>query len=78
MAVGPHEDKPVVFDDTCYFLACRNEEEARLIAALLNSDPATEFFSAFIFWDAKRPITAKILKKLNILALAKAVLEDET
>ncbi len=78
VAVGPHEEKPVVFDDTCYFLACRNEEEARLIAALLNSDPATEFFSAFIFWDAKRPITAKILKKLNILALAKAVLEGET
>lgn len=78
VAVGPHEGKPVVLDDTCYFLACRNEEEARLIATLFNSEPATEFFSAFIFWDAKRPITAKILKKLDILALAQAVFEGET
>jgi hypothetical protein len=77
VVVGPYQGKPVVFDDTCYFLACQNEEEAELIADLLNSEPANEFFSAFIFWDAKRPITAKILKKLNIMALARAFLTRE-
>jgi len=75
--VGLYEDRPVVLDDTCYFLACQSEEEAKLIAALLNSEPANEFFSSFIFWDAKRPITAKILKKLSIMALAKAFLTRE-
>ena len=69
--IGPHDGKPVVLDDTCYFLACPGEEEARLIATLLNSQPAVEFFSSFVFWDAKRPVTAKILNKINIIALAK-------
>ncbi|NCQ56163.1 SAM-dependent DNA methyltransferase [Candidatus Parcubacteria bacterium] len=77
VVIGPHEGKPVVLDDTCYFLACQSEEEAELIARLLNSEPANEFFSSFIFWDAKRPITAKILKKLNIMALAKVFLARE-
>src|SRR5208337_4002896 len=55
--VSPFEGKPVILDDTSYFLSCRTEEEATYIASLLNSDIAREFFSAFIFWDSKRPIT---------------------
>ena len=69
--IAPYEGKPVVLDDTCYFLPCQNEEEAKLITSLLNSKTAIGFYSSFIFWDAKRPITAKILNKLNIMALAK-------
>lgn len=71
VVIGPQDGKPVVLDDTCYFLPCQSQEEAVFIAALLNSEPAQEFFSAFIFWDAKRPITAKILNKLNLMSLAK-------
>ncbi|WP_216636338.1 hypothetical protein [Chloroflexus islandicus] len=37
---------------------------------LVMSDPAQEFWSALIFWDAKRPITAQSLNSLNLLALA--------
>lgn len=76
IVVGPYENKPVVLDDTCYFLACQNEEEAKSIATLLNSKLANEFFASFIFWDAKRPITAKILMKLNIMALAREIIND--
>jgi len=68
--VGPHEGKPVVLDDTCYFLACDSREEAQLLAHILNSDTAKEFFSALVFWDAKRPITVALLRRLDILALA--------
>jgi hypothetical protein len=68
---GPWQNKPVVFDDTSYFLACRSEEEAEFLARLLNSEPAQEFYSAFVFWDAKRPITISLLRLLNILALAR-------
>ncbi len=39
--VGPCLDKPVVLDDTCYFIPCRTEEEAFFIADLLNSDIAS-------------------------------------
>ncbi|RLC86741.1 MAG: SAM-dependent DNA methyltransferase [Chloroflexi bacterium] len=69
--VGPHAGKPVVLDDTCYFIPCQSEKEARYLAELLNSEAAKEFFKSFIFWDAKRPITANILKRLSLVALAR-------
>ena len=68
--VGCLDDKPIVLDDTCYFLACHTESEAVLLAKLLNSDVAKQFYSAFIFWESKRPITVSTLSKLNIEALA--------
>ncbi len=68
--VGPHAGKPVVLDDTCYFVPCRSEEEARYVASLLNSVPAREFYSATIFWDAKRPVTIETLERLDLSALA--------
>src|SRR4029453_19077763 len=68
--IGPHEGKSVVFDDTCYFLACSSGEEATVLADLLNSDLASEFFHAFVFWDAKRPITVELLDRLDLAALA--------
>jgi hypothetical protein len=68
--VGPHADKPVVFDDTCYFLACASEDEARLIAALLASEPAQAFYQSQVFWDAKRPITTELLRRLDLPRLA--------
>jgi len=76
--VGPYAGKPVVLDDTCYFAACRNREEALFIAQLLNSEIARDFFSAFIFWDEKRPITLEVLKRLDILRLAKELNVEET
>jgi hypothetical protein len=76
--VGPFIDKPVVLDDTCYFIPCRSEQEACYIAELLNSNVAKEFFSAFIFWDEKRPITVDILKRLDLLALARELGTEET
>lgn len=72
-AVGPRNGRPAVLDDTCYFIACNEEREARLIARLLSSPPARGFFSAFVFWDAKRPVTAELLRRLDILRLAREV-----
>ena len=69
--VMPSSGKPVVLDDTCYFIPCQTEEEAACIADMLNSDAARQFFSAFIFWDAKRPVTVELLQRLDLLALAK-------
>jgi hypothetical protein len=73
VAVGPIAGKPVMLDDTCYFLPCANETEAALLADLLNSTAALEFYQARIFWDAKRPITAKILQQIDIMALAQTL-----
>jgi hypothetical protein len=68
--VGPHAGKPVVFDDTCYFVACGSEAEARLVGALLASEPATAFFQSQVFWDAKRPITTELLGRLDLVRVA--------
>jgi hypothetical protein len=70
VAVGPVENRPVLCDDTCYFLPCRSAVEARQRAALLNSERGREFFSAFVFNQSKRPLTADILSLLNLDALA--------
>jgi len=76
--VGQQAGKPVVLDDTCYFLSCKSESEARYLAGLLNSQVAKEFFRAFIFWDAKRPITVSVLNRLSLLALARELGSEDT
>ena len=68
--VGPDGRKPVVLDDTCYFIACRNRTEAEVLLKMLSSEPAREFFASFIFWDAKRPITNDLLRRLDLRRLA--------
>ncbi len=70
VVVGPFEGKPVIFDDTVYFLPCRTESEAQTLCDLLNSDKSQAFFSTYIFWDSKRPITASLLSKIDIGKLA--------
>ncbi len=68
--IGPVEDKPVLFDDTCYFVPFDNETEARIMAEILNSEECQEFLVALSFTDAKRPVTVELLERLNIRALA--------
>ena len=64
---GPIEGKLVVLDDTCDFLPCQTEHDARTFAQLLNSHGAAKgFFRSFIFWDAKCPITAHLLASLDL------------
>ncbi len=69
--VPSFQGRPVVLDDTCYFFPCQSEEECRVLYELIMSEPAREFLSAFIFWDAKRPITARLLNLLDLAALAR-------
>jgi hypothetical protein len=69
--IGPIKGKPVVLDDTSYFLPCQTQAEAEYLGTLLNSSPAQEFYKAFVFWDSKRPITADLLRRLDLRRLAK-------
>lgn len=68
--IGPFDDRPVVVDDTCYFLPCRTERDATLLATLLNSESAKGLLQSLAFWDAKRPITAQLLGNLDLSKLA--------
>jgi hypothetical protein len=69
--VGRFAGKPIVLDDTAYFIAGKDEPEALGVASLLNTEVVRKFFEAFIFWDAKRPITVDVLRKLNFDAAAR-------
>ncbi len=71
--IAPVDRKPVVLDDTSYFFPCASQEESTVLLRLLHSPPAQELFSALIFWDAKRPITANVLNSLDLLAVAREV-----
>lgn len=64
--VGPYNNKPMVFDDATYFLPCEDQNQAELLGKILNSNISRQFYESFIFWDSKRPITADLLKKLNL------------
>lgn len=70
MKVGPVHDKPVVMDDTIYFLPCQSEEEADFIMALVRSRPFAELLGAMVFSDEKRPITAELLKRVSLELVA--------
>ncbi|UCE14759.1 MAG: hypothetical protein JSV04_06155, partial [Candidatus Heimdallarchaeota archaeon] len=63
------EKKPVVFDDTCYFIPTESFEEAAILHSLLDHSVAHEFYHSFIYWDAKRPITKQILQQLDFKKL---------
>lgn len=67
--VKPIEKRPVIFDDTVYFLPCSTLDEAETLAAALASEHAREFFNARVFWDAKRPIGKAILQSISLKAL---------
>jgi len=64
--VGELNDKPVVFDDTVYFLSFDTEEQAQKVLYTLLSQNVQDFFSSMIFWDEKRPIKTSILNRLNL------------
>jgi hypothetical protein len=70
---GPREGKPVIFDDTVYFLPFQSRGEAETVLELLNHDAARSFLQSMIFWDEKRPVTAELLRRLDIVKLAKAL-----
>ena len=67
--VAPHNGKPVVLDDTCYFLPCRDEAIAATLVEMLDSEEASAFYNSLVFWDAKRPITAALLQSLDLRLL---------
>lgn len=73
VVVGPEAGRPVLFDDTCYFIAMSSQREAIIVAQILNSRPCQAFLSTLTFPGAKRTVTVELLQRLNLSALARAV-----
>lgn len=68
-AVGPVNGRPVMLDDTSYFIACSSPEQAALFTALLNDPLCLDFLRSITFPDSKRPITKKLLQRIDLATL---------
>jgi hypothetical protein len=68
-ALGPVDGRPVMLDDTCYFLPCAQAAEAAVLAALCNDRITLGFIRCARFKDAKRPITKKLLQRIDFAAI---------
>lgn len=72
-----HSEKPVMTDDTAYFLAFDNYDLAYCTMLLMNSKIVQNFLLSIAFLDNKRPYTVKLLSRLDIKKCIDAVSFDE-
>ena len=66
----PVNSKPLMLDDTCYFLSFESISEAVFVWAILNSVYVQELLASITFLDAKRPYTKDVLMRLDINQVA--------
>jgi hypothetical protein len=68
-ALGPRGGKPIMLDDTCYFLACSSAAEAAVLTALCNDPITLAFLRCASFKSAKRPFTKALLQRIDLEAI---------
>ncbi len=66
--IGPNGGRPVFFDDTCYLLPFADEASACIAFSVLTSPVVSRFLSATKYPGAKRPITKKLLQRIDLRA----------
>ncbi len=59
------DKKPVMVDDTSYFLCFNSFNMAYVAMLLLNSGKVQRFLTKIAFLDAKRPYTKKVLERID-------------
>jgi hypothetical protein len=69
--VPPCDERPVMVDDTCYFIPCQSKKEAELLCSLLSTMEAKAFLKSLVFTDSKRPITIDVLRRVSFVELAR-------
>lgn len=72
-----HSDKPVMTDDTAYFLPFDDYDMAYCMMLLLNSKTVQQFLLSIAFLDNKRPYTVKLLSRLDLKKCLDAVSFEE-
>lgn len=66
----PSNNKPLMLDDTCYFLSFDSIEFAAYTLVLLNCNKTKEFLQAITFSDAKRTFTKDILMRIDLMKIS--------
>jgi len=75
--VLPQNDKPVMLDDTCYFIGFDKIEYAIYAIILLNSKTTEAFLKSITFSDAKRVFTKDLLMRLDLVNLSVIIPRNE-
>lgn len=63
--VSPNDNKPVMLDDTCYFIGFDKLKMAEIAHYLLNSELTQKFLKSIIFSDSKRSINKDTLMRID-------------
>jgi hypothetical protein len=74
--VPPIGNRPVMLDDTCYFLGFDDYHDALWTASLLNSPLVKRFLRSIVFVDAKRPYTKGALMRIDLTQAARVLFEE--
>jgi hypothetical protein len=64
--VKPINNKPVMLDDTCYFIGFETLIEAEITQILLSKEITQNFIKSIAFKDAKRMITKNLLMRIDL------------
>ncbi|MHA1785739.1 MAG: hypothetical protein ACTSVE_11140 [Candidatus Helarchaeota archaeon] len=67
--IFPINDKPVMLDDTCYYLSFNDFEDAFFTWILLNTSEIKKFLISIVFLDSKRPYTKEKLMRISLANL---------
>lgn len=71
------DGKPVMTDDTSYFICFEQYDMAYVAMLLLNSAKVQKFLTRIAFLDAKRPYTKKVLERIDFEKIVEALTMDE-
>jgi len=69
----PIKNKPIMLDDTCYFIGFDSPDKALITLLTLNHPYTQSFINSIIFFDAKRVITKDILMRIDIAEAIKNI-----
>lgn len=72
-----YSEKPVMVDDTSYFLPFDNYADAYTCMLMLNSEKVQKFLLSISFPDAKRPFTKKVLQRIDLKKCAENISFEE-
>lgn len=63
--ISPNDSKPIMLDDTCYFIGFDELKMAQIAHYLVNTDLVQKFLKSIIFSDSKRSINKDILMRID-------------
>lgn len=71
------DEKPVMTDDTSYFICFPTYDTAYTAMLILNSEKVQKFLLTIAFLDAKRPYTKKVLERIDFHIILQTISTDE-